>query len=98
MKKALDDPASRIKVLDVREVHEYAIARVPGTVLLPLSELRRRFAELDPNCEYFIHCKAGVRSRQAQQFLAEHGFKHLKNVRGGILAWSREIDSSVPEY
>lgn len=98
MKKALDDPVSRIKVLDVREAHEYGIARVPGTVLLPLSELRRRFTELDPNCEYYIHCKAGVRSRQAQQFLAEHGFKHLKNVQGGILAWSREIDPSVPEY
>ncbi len=98
MKKVLDDSRSSIKVLDVREPHEYEIAHLPGTVLLPLSQLRQRFTELDPNCEYYIHCKAGVRSRQAQQFLQEHGFKHLKNVRGGILAWSREIDPTVPEY
>ncbi len=97
-RRALANPASGVKVLDVRERAEYAIARIPGAMLLPLSELSTRFAELDPNREYYLHCKAGIRSRQAMGFLHAHGFKHLKNVKGGILAWSEEIDPQVPKY
>ncbi len=98
MKRALDDPALRIKVLDVREPREYEIARVEGAVLFPLSTLAERFSELDPNQEYYIHCKVGVRSLHAVYFLRQHGFKHLKSVRGGIDAWSEEIDPTVPRY
>jgi molybdopterin/thiamine biosynthesis adenylyltransferase/rhodanese-related sulfurtransferase len=98
MKRALDDPALGIKVIDVREPDEHEIARVNGVPLFPLSTLPQRFTELDPNQQYYIHCKSGVRSMKALLFLRERGFKYLKNVKGGILAWSDEIDHSVAKY
>jgi adenylyltransferase/sulfurtransferase len=98
MKKALDNPGLGIKVVDVREPHEYEIARVEGVPLLPLSELRSRFTELDPNTQYYLLCKVGARSHSAMEFLREQGFKYVKNVKDGINAWSDEIDRNVPRY
>ncbi|MDE3067304.1 MAG: molybdopterin-synthase adenylyltransferase MoeB [Verrucomicrobiota bacterium] len=98
MKKALDDPSLGIRVIDVREPDEYEIAHVDGVPQIPLSQLEQRFTELDPNTQYYLHCKSGARSMKALRFLREQGFKYLKNVKGGITAWSEEIDSSVPRY
>jgi rhodanese-related sulfurtransferase len=98
MKKALGDPSRNIKVIDVREHDEYEIACVKDVPLVPLSTLHEKFTDLDPNQSYYIHCKAGVRSMKALAFLRQQGFKHLKSVKGGITAWSEEIDSSVPKY
>jgi len=98
MKKALDNPALGIKVVDVREADEYEIAKVTGVPLLPLSELTSRFTELDPNTQYYLHCKGGVRSLKALGFLRQQGFKYVKSVKGGITAWSDEIDQDVPRY
>ena len=98
LKRALDQPQPGIQVLDVREPDEYQIARLPGAQLLPLSQLARRFTELDPNRPYYLHCHCGARSLRALQFLRQHGFKHLKSVKGGIAAWSDEIDPTVPKY
>jgi sulfur-carrier protein adenylyltransferase/sulfurtransferase len=98
MKKALDNPALGIKVVDVREPDEYEIAKVDGVPLLPLSQIESRFTELDPNQQYYLHCKAGVRSLKALNFLRQQGFKYLKSVKGGITAWSEEVDSKVPRY
>ena len=98
MKRALDDPKLGIKVIDVREPYEYEIARVEGVPLLPLSELRSRFTELDPNQQYYLLCKVGARSHSAAEFLREQGFKYVKNVKDGLNAWSDEIDRSVPRY
>ena len=98
MKKALDDPKLGIKVVDVREPFEYEIAHIDGVPLLPMSELRQRFTELDPNQHYYLLCKVGARSHQAMEFLREQGFKYVKNVRYGLDAWSEEIDSNVPRY
>ncbi len=98
MKRALDNPQLNIRVIDVREQDEYDIARIKGVPLIPLSVLSQRFTELDPNQEIYIHCKSGVRSLKALGFLREQGFKYLKSVKGGINAWSEEIDSSVPKY
>jgi len=98
MKKALDNPSLGIKVVDVREPDEYEIAKVAGVPLLPLSELQSRFTELDPNQQYYLHCKAGVRSLKALNFLRQQGFKYVKSVKGGITAWSDEIDRNVPRY
>ena len=98
MKKALDNPALNIKVVDVREPDEYEIAKVAGVPLLPLSQLNDRFTELDPNQQYYLHCKAGVRSMKALTFLRQQGFKYVKSVKGGITAWSDEIDHNVPRY
>ncbi|HEY1717044.1 MAG TPA: molybdopterin-synthase adenylyltransferase MoeB [Verrucomicrobiae bacterium] len=98
MKKALDDPKLGIKVVDVREPFEYEIARIQNVPLLPMSELQNRFTELDPNTQYYLHCKVGSRSLSALSFLREQGFKYVKSVKGGINAWSDEIDRNVPRY
>jgi sulfur-carrier protein adenylyltransferase/sulfurtransferase len=98
LKRALDQPELGIKVLDVREPVEQQIARINGVPLLPLSRLAERFTELDPEKEYYIHCHSGVRSLQAVRFLRQRGFKRLKSVKGGISAWSEEIDRTVPKY
>jgi adenylyltransferase/sulfurtransferase len=98
MKRALDDPALGIRVIDVREPDEHQIAHVNGVPLFPLSTLPQHFTELDPNQQIYIHCKSGVRSMRALQFLREQGFKYLKSVKGGINAWSDEIDHNVAKY
>lgn len=98
MKRALDDARSGIRVIDVREPDEYQIAKVSGVPLYPLSLLPQRFTELDPNQQLYIHCKSGVRSMKALRFLREQGFKYVKSVKGGILAWSDQIDPNVPKY
>jgi adenylyltransferase/sulfurtransferase len=98
MKKALDNPALGIRVIDVREPDEHQIAHVKGVPLFPLSTLPRQFTELEPNQQIYIHCKSGVRSMRALHFLREQGFKYLKSVKGGIGAWSDEIDHNVPKY
>src|SRR5205085_727511 len=78
MKRALDNPKLGIKILDVREPDEPQFAHINGVPLLPMSVLPQRFTELDPNSQYYIHCKSGVRSLRALQFLREQGFKYLK--------------------
>ena len=98
MKKAMDDPKLGIKVIDVREPDEYQITHIAGVPLHPLSTLPQTFTNLDPNTQYYIHCKSGVRSMKALKFLQEQGFKYTKSVKGGINAWSDEIDHSVAKY
>mgnify|MGYP001088611057 CR=1 FL=1 len=98
MKKALENPSLGIRVIDVREPDEYEICHVDGVPQIPLSVLNERFTELDPNQQLYIHCKSGVRSMKALNFLREQGFKYVKSVRGGILAWSDEIDSNIAKY
>lgn len=98
MKKALDDPSLNIKIIDVREPDEAEIAVVEGVPMIPLSQLDERFTELDPNQHYYLHCKGGVRSLKALNSLREKGYKYLKSVKGGITAWSEEIDPNVPKY
>jgi adenylyltransferase/sulfurtransferase len=98
MRQVLQDPGHAVAVLDVREPDEYKVAHVQGTTLFPLSQLPQRFRELDPNRQYYLHCKAGGRSLQALEFLRRQGFQHLKSVKGGIIAWSNEIDPAVPKY
>ncbi len=98
MKKALENPSLGIRVVDVREPDEFVIAHVQGVPQLPLSQLPQRFTELDPNVQYYLHCKGGVRSMKALRFLREQGFKYVKSVKGGIGAWSDQIDASVPKY
>ena len=98
--KALEERLARKDVLlvDVREPHEAEIARIPGAKLLPLNELAARAHELPQNEDIVLHCRSGVRSAKALQFLQTLGFKRLRNLDGGILAWSDEVDPSVPKY
>ncbi len=98
MQNALKSPEKGIRVIDVREPDEYEIARVAGVPLFPLSRLNQQFTELDPNQQIYIHCKAGKRSMKALEFLRQQGFKYVKSVKGGIDAWSDQIDPGVPKY
>ena len=98
MKRALENADSEIQVIDVREPDELEIARIDGVPQHPLSQLETSFLQLDPNRTYYLHCKSGGRSMKALRFLREQGFKHVKSVKGGITAWSEEIDPDVPQY
>jgi sulfur-carrier protein adenylyltransferase/sulfurtransferase len=96
LKQKMDD-GEDINVLDVREPHEYEVANI-GVRLVPLGELPRRLAEFDQNENFAIHCKTGGRSAKAVKLLQDAGFGNVYNVKGGITAWSDEIDPSVPKY
>jgi rhodanese-related sulfurtransferase len=63
-----------------------------------MSTLAKRFTELDPNQTLYVHCKSGIRSLNAIKFLKQQGFKYAKSVKGGISAWSDEIDHTIPKY
>jgi len=98
--KELEAKLARKEVLlvDVREPHEAEIARIPGAKLLPLNEIAMRAAELPQNEDIVLHCRSGVRSAKALQLLQTLGFRRVRNLEGGILAWSDEVDPSVPKY
>ncbi|CAF0693510.1 molybdopterin-synthase adenylyltransferase MoeB [Candidatus Methylacidithermus pantelleriae] len=85
-------------LIDVREPHEYELARIPGSQLIPLGELPARLHELDAAKLVVVHCKTGGRSARACRLLREAGFRRVKNLAGGIEAWSQTIDPSVPRY
>jgi molybdopterin/thiamine biosynthesis adenylyltransferase/rhodanese-related sulfurtransferase/molybdopterin converting factor small subunit len=87
------------QIIDVREPHEFEIARIPNTKLIPLKQVVSRAAEIDPSRTTVVHCKAGIRSAQAIRALKDAGFKGtLINLQGGINAWSTDVDPSVPRY
>jgi adenylyltransferase/sulfurtransferase len=92
------DRGEDVFVLDVRNPEEIQICRLPGSTVIPLPTLPQRFAELDRNREIVVHCKSGVRSQKAIQFLRQQGFSKLKNLTGGILAWADRIDKSMLRY
>ena len=96
--KKLIDAKENIFVLDVREPQEYQICNIPGSTLIPLGDLPKRLSELEGQGEMIVHCKSGVRSGKAVKLLHEAGFKGAKNLRGGILAWIKQIDPSLPSY
>lgn len=96
--KARLDRAEKFVLLDVREPFELEIASLPGTINIPLGELPARLGELNPEAETLILCRSGGRSANALEFLRDAGFSNLWNVEGGINAWSRRIDPSVPLY
>jgi adenylyltransferase/sulfurtransferase len=87
-----------LDIVDVREPHEWAIARIDGARLIPLAALESRLGELSPDREIVVHCKAGGRSAQAVRRLRAAGFRRVWNLAGGIQRWSREVDPSVPTY
>lgn len=88
----------RFVLIDVREVHEHQICNIPAAQLIPLGDLPKRANALDPAAEIICHCKSGMRSAKACDFLRQAGFRHVRNMKGGILAWSDQVDPSVPKY
>ena len=91
------DAKDDLFVLDVREPHEYQIVNIHGH-LIPLGELPNRVNELDTSREIVAHCRSGVRSAKAVNFLRQAGFKKVHNLAGGILAWADRVDPSMPKY
>jgi len=96
LKRRLDS-GEDLFVLDVREPHEYQICNINGH-LIPLGELPKRVHELDSSREIVAHCRSGVRSAKAVNFLRQAGFKKVHNLAGGILAWADRVDPSMPKY
>ncbi|MGD0498738.1 MAG: ubiquitin-like small modifier protein 1 [Bryobacteraceae bacterium] len=97
VKRKLDNGDDFV-LIDVREPHEYRICNIPGAKLIPLGEVARRMGELDPEDDIVIHCKSGIRSAKACGILRNAGFKQVRNMKGGILAWSDQVDPRVPKY
>jgi rhodanese-related sulfurtransferase len=95
--KILQDSKKEYLLLDVRTPDEYDIAHINGQ-LIPLQELKDRFTEIDKNKNIIIHCHHGGRSQRAALFLKEQGYKSVKNLIGGIDAWSKSIDANIPRY
>ncbi|HYP04639.1 MAG TPA: molybdopterin-synthase adenylyltransferase MoeB [Bryobacteraceae bacterium] len=85
-------------LIDVREPHEYQICSIPQAKLIPLGEVQKRMNELNTADEIVMHCKGGTRSAKAVDILKQAGFKRVRNMKGGILAWSDKVDPSVPKY
>ena len=85
-------------ILDVRNPEEIAICRIAGSTVIPLPELPNRLGELDTSRSMVVHCKSGVRSAKAIALLQAAGFSRFKNLKGGILAWIKEVDPSLPTY
>ena len=97
LKKRID-AGENLFVLDVRNPNEFQICRIPGTVLVPLPELPSRFAEVPRDREVIVHCKSGMRSAKAIEFLKGQGYSKLANLTGGILAWAEKVDPGMPRY
>jgi len=87
-----------MRLIDVREPHELAISAIAGADLIPLGQLASRMHELDSAQEIVLFCKMGSRSTRALEVLASAGFRKVKNLKGGINAWAKEVDPSLPIY
>jgi sulfur-carrier protein adenylyltransferase/sulfurtransferase len=96
--KTLMDRGERPFILDVRNPEEITICRIAGTKVIPLPELASRLSELDRTVPMVVHCKSGARSAKAIKLLHEAGFSGLRNLSGGIIAWIKEVDPSLPTY
>ncbi len=96
--KAKMDRGEPFVLIDVREPHEYQICSIPTAKLIPLGDLPKRINELNSADEIVAHCKSGMRSAKAVDFLKQAGFRKVRNMKGGILAWSDKVDPRVPKY
>ena len=96
VKKMMDEKKPFV-LIDVREPHEFQICRIPGSMLIPLGEVPKRMNELNSADEIVVHCRSGQRSAKAVEFLMKAGFRKIHNLKGGILAWSDQVDPSVRE-
>ena len=86
-----------LTLLDVREDWELGVASVPNVVHIPMGQVADRLQELDRNTEIVVLCRSGRRSLEVAKFLQQNGYKTV-NLAGGILAWSRDLDATIPTY
>ena len=95
LKERLDN-GDDIQIIDVREANEVAVGAIPNSIHIPLAQVINRMSEIDPARETVVHCKMGGRSARAIQALKQSGFTgNLLNLKGGIIAWSNEVDRDV---
>jgi adenylyltransferase/sulfurtransferase len=92
------DRADEFVLVDVREPEEFAICRIPGSRLIPKATVPERLHELSSADEIIVHCRSGVRSGQIVEFMKQAGYRKVKNLVGGILRWSDDVDPTVPKY
>jgi rhodanese-related sulfurtransferase len=97
LKKSLDN-GDKLVLVDVREEWEYSLAKVDGSILIPLGTLPQSLAQLNRDSEIIAICHHGMRSADATNFLLQQGFQKVKNLVGGIDAWSTQVDGTVPRY
>ena len=98
LKQRLDN-GEDIQIVDVREDNEVAVARIPNSIHIPLAQVVNRMSEIDSARETVVHCKMGGRSARAIEALQRSGYTgSLSNLTGGIIAWSNEVDPTVPKY
>lgn len=97
--KVAFDTSEPLFLLDVREPHEVEICSIPGTdAVIPVGALADRVGEILTDKPIVVYCRSGVRSARAFDTLRAAGFQSVRNLRGGILAWSRDVDPLVPQY
>lgn len=96
--KARLDKGDKLVLVDVREDWEYSLAKIEGSVLIPLGTLPQSLAKLTKDSEIIAICHHGMRSADATNFLLQQGFPNVKNLVGGIDAWSTQVDGIVPRY
>lgn len=92
------DKGEQVLLLDVREPWEHSLAKIEGSTLIPLGTLPQSMEKLDKGAEIIAYCHHGMRSADATQFLLQQGFPVVKNLVGGIDAWSVQVDPAVPRY
>jgi rhodanese-related sulfurtransferase len=91
-------PGDGVTLLDVREPYELAISAIAGSVDIPMGQIPARLNELDRRAVVVVLCRSGARSLGVAEFLAASGFESVFNLRGGINAWSTEVDPTIPRY
>ncbi|MBT5017518.1 rhodanese-like domain-containing protein [Planctomicrobium sp.] len=98
--KSLQDSGAEFLFIDCREEDEYETAKIPGTTLIPMSQMQDRVEELKEHQDQhtIVHCHHGGRSMRVTQWLRGQEFTKVQNMAGGIDVWSQEIDESVPRY
>ncbi len=96
--KRMLEGGQRLVLLDVREPEEVALVRLPGSLHIPMGEIPGRLHELDPDADIVVYCHHGIRSANVVAFLAQRDFAHVANLAGGIDAWARSVDLSLPRY
>jgi rhodanese-related sulfurtransferase len=96
--KARLDRGEKIRLIDVRETDEWAVARLPGAELIPLSQFQQRAGELSPDEPLILYCHHGMRSGRAQGYLKAQGYANVLNLTGGIDAWALQVDPAMKRY
>ncbi len=98
VRQRLDQPDSRLVLLDCREPAELLAAQIAGALHIPMSQLQQRVGELDRNAEIVVFCHKGARSYNTAAYLKHLGYANVRSMRGGIQAWARDVDPGVGQY